>query len=185
MITYQTERLILTSVRREHEAELFKLHNDPLVQKSIYRNVPQTTEDVHKWLDWLLTQWRKNGFGDWMIYEKVNDGPIFIGRCGLRDYEDTNNLEFAYAFFQNRIGRGLGPEAARFAITHALQNSTKEKVVAFIEHGNRRSEKAAKKLRLRYIDDRLYDGKLCQYYEITREDYFLGVRSKLSDFSRL
>lgn len=171
MITFQTERLILTSVRPEHEAGLFKLHNDPLVQKAIYRNVPQTTEDVQKWVDRLLAQWRRNGFGDWMIYEKVNAGPIFIGRCGLRDYEDTNSLELAYAFFQNKVGRGLGPEAARFAIAHALQNSIKEKVIAFIEQGNTRSEKTAIKLGLRYIDNRLYDGKLCQYYEVTRDDY--------------
>lgn len=172
MITYQTERLILTSVRPEHEAELFKLHNDPLVQKAIYGNVPQTTEDVHEWLDWMLAQWRKNGFGDWMIYEKFNDGPIFIGRCGLRDYEDTNNLEFVYAFLQHRLGRGLGPEAARFTITHALQKSTKEKVIGFIAQGNTRAENAAKKLGLRYVDDRLYHGKLCHYYELTRDDCF-------------
>ncbi|RWH31401.1 MAG: GNAT family N-acetyltransferase [Mesorhizobium sp.] len=173
MITYHTERLILTSARPEHEAELFKLHNDPLVQTTIYRNVPQTTEDVRKRLVWLLSQWRKNGFGDWMVYEKVNHDPIFIGRCGLRDYEDTNNLEFAFAFLQDRVGRGLGPEAARFTITHALQNSTNEKVIAFIEHGNTRSEKAITKLGMRYVDDRLYDGKLCQYYEMTRDDYLL------------
>ncbi|MER9420809.1 GNAT family N-acetyltransferase [Mesorhizobium sp. M0306] len=172
MIAYQTERLILTSVGSQHEVELFKLHNDPLVQKAIYRNVPQTTEDVHRWVDWLLAQWRKNGFGDWMIYEKVHDGPIFIGRCGLRDYKGTNNLEFAWAFFQNRIGRGLGPEAARFTITHALQNSTKEKVIGFIEKGNTIGEKSANRIGMRYIDDRLYDGKICLYYEMTRSEYF-------------
>ncbi|MGX9147922.1 GNAT family N-acetyltransferase [Mesorhizobium sp. 128a] len=177
MTAYQTERLILTSARSDHEAELFKLHNDPLVQKAIFRNVPQSNEDVHKWLDWFLAQWRKNGFGDWMVYEQVDDVPIFIGRCGLRDYEETNNLEFAYAFFQNRTGRGLGPEAARFTITHALQNSTKEKIVAFIGKDNARSQKAAKKLGFRYVDDRFYFGETVKYYELAREDYFSQASS--------
>ncbi|MCA1494966.1 GNAT family N-acetyltransferase [Ensifer sp. NBAIM29] len=172
MTTHQTDRLILTSVRHEHAAELFKLHNDPLVQKAIYRNVPQTTQDVHKWIDWILAQWSKNGFCDWVVYEKVESGATFIGRSGLRDCKDTNDLEFAYAFFPNAVGRGLGPEAARFTIAHGFQNSTKEKIVGFIEQGNTRADKAAKKFGLRYVDDRPYEGNICRYYEITREDFF-------------
>lgn len=179
MITYQTERLNLRSTCPEHEAELFKLHNDPLVQEIIFKNVPQTSEDVRRWLDRYLAQWRKSSFGVWMVYEKTNSGPAFIGRCGLSDYEDSNNLEFTYAFFEHRAGRGLGPEAARFTITHALRNSAKEKVVGFIAHGNARAERAAMKLGLRYIDDRLYYGKLFQYYEMTREEYFVQAHLQL------
>lgn len=172
MITYQTERLILTSMRPEHEPELFKLHNDPVVQEANFRNMPQTIEDVRKWLNFFLAQWRTNGFGAWMVYEKADDGPIFIGRCDLRNYQDTNNLELAYLLAQHGIGRGLGPEAARFAITHALQNSTKEKVVGIIGCGNERAHRAATKLGLRYVDDRWQSGELCRYYEMTREEYF-------------
>lgn len=172
MIRYQTEHLILASMHPEHEAELFQLHNDPLVQKAVFDNVPQTIEDVRKMHNMFLAQWRVNGFGFWMVYEKSAQGPIFIGRCGLRNYEDTNNLEFGYVFSEYGSGRGLGPEAARFTITHALRNSTKEKVVGVIAHGNERAMRAAKKLGLRYIDDRWHDGKFWQYYEMTREEYF-------------
>lgn len=171
MTRSHTERLILVSPGHEHEAELFKLHNDPLVRKVLFNEVPQSTEDVRKWLDRFIASWRKNGFGDWMVYEKANDGPIFVGRCGLRDYEDTNNLELAFSFSECGAGRGLGPEAARFTIAHALQNSTKEKVACVIAHGNVRSERAAKKLGLRYIDDRWYQRKFWQYYEISRDEY--------------
>ncbi|VIO78754.1 hypothetical protein CI1B_74260 [Bradyrhizobium ivorense] len=172
MNAYQTEHLILTPMRIEHEAELFKLHNDVLIQETIFKNVPQTSENVRTWLARYLAQWQKNSFGVWMVYEKTKGGPAIIGRCGLQDFENTNNLEFSYAFLEYRAGRGLGPEAARFTITHALRNSTKEKVVGFIAHGNARAERAAKKLGLRYIDDRLYYDKLFQYYEMTREEYF-------------
>ncbi|CDX45101.1 putative Acetyltransferase including N-acetylase of ribosomal protein-like protein [Mesorhizobium sp. ORS 3359] len=176
MTICQTERLILTSARPEHEAELIKLHNDPLVQKLNYRNVPQTAEAVHKWLGWLLAQWRKNGFGYWMVYEKLDGDPVFIGRCGLCDYQDTGDLEFAWVFFQDKVGRGLGPEAAHFTIAHALHNSTKEKIIGFIEQGNARAESAAKKIGLRYRGDRLYEGKLCRYYEMTRDQYLSRPR---------
>lgn len=172
MITYQTERLILTCMRPEHEAELFQLHNDTVVQKVVFKNVPQTIEDVRKWVEWSLAQWRKNGFGAWIVYEKRNDDPIFIGRCGLRDYEGTNNIELSISLVEHGIGRGLGQEAARFAITHALRSSTKEKVVGLIAHGNVRSQRTATKLGLRYIEDRWHSGRLYQYYEMTREEYF-------------
>ncbi|WP_271610799.1 GNAT family N-acetyltransferase [Bradyrhizobium sp. CCBAU 21360] len=179
MIRRETEHLVLTSMLPEHEKELFELHNDPLVQKSIYRNVPQTIEHIRKIINMFLAQWQRDGFGFWMVYEKTNHGPIFIGRCGLRDYEDTNNLEFVYVFFERGAGRGLGPEAARFTITHALQNSTKEKVVGVIAHSNERAKQAAKKLGLRYIDDRWHDGRFWQYYEMTREEFFLRAHHQV------
>ncbi|QOZ23798.1 GNAT family N-acetyltransferase [Bradyrhizobium sp. CCBAU 51753] len=177
MIKSDTERLHLASPGLEHEAELFKLHNDPLVRKALFNDVPQSAEDVRKWLDRFIAAWRKNGFGDWMVYEKTPGGLVFVGRCGLRDYEDTNNLELAFSLTEYGAGRGLGPEAARFAITHALQNSTKEKIACVIAHGNVRSERAAKKLGLRYIDDRWYQHRFWQYYEMTREEY-CGLQDK-------
>lgn len=172
MITYQTERLILSPIRSEHEEELFKLHNDPLVQEAIFSNAPQTTEDVRRMLDMFLSQWRKNGFGVWMLYEKTNNGPIFVGRCGLCGYEDTNSLEQATALAGHAIGRGLGAEASRFAVTHAFQNSTKDKVVAVIRHGNARAVREAGKFGLRYIDDRWHNETFYRYYELTRNEWF-------------
>ncbi|MET4316183.1 GNAT family N-acetyltransferase [Bradyrhizobium sp. RT4b] len=172
MATYESERLILAPPTLEHEAELFKLHNDPLVQEWIFNRVPQTKEDVRKWLDWFLAQWRKNGFGDWMVYEKTNDGSIFIGRCGLRDYGETNNLELATSLSERGRGRGLALEAMHFTVAHALRNSTKEKVIGLIAHGNTRSERTAKKLGLRYVDDCWCYDKFWQYHEMTREEYF-------------
>ncbi|MGY3363366.1 RimJ/RimL family protein N-acetyltransferase [Bradyrhizobium sp. GM2.4] len=173
MITCQTERLVLTSMRPEHEAELFKLHNDPLVLEVVFKNVAQTVADVRKTLDWALDQWHRNGFGLWMVYEKGDNGPILVGRCGLGEYDGTK-LEYINAFSERGVGRGLGAESARFAISHALQISTKEKVVGFIAPENVRAQRAAKKLGLRYIDDRpyKYDGRVRQYYELTREEYF-------------
>ncbi|RXH29742.1 hypothetical protein XH99_13045 [Bradyrhizobium nanningense] len=172
MITCQTKRLILARMRPEHETELFKLHNDPAVQEGIFKDVPQTTEDVRVWLDWYLAGWSKNGFGAWMLYEKTSNGPIFVGRCGLCDYEETNNLQQATALVEQAVGRGLGAEASRFAVTHAFQNSTKESVVAFIQHRNARAARGAEKFGLRYIDDRWYKRKFWKYYEMTREEYF-------------
>ncbi|WP_213291094.1 GNAT family N-acetyltransferase [Bradyrhizobium sp. sGM-13] len=172
MIRYQTEHLSLVPPQPQHEAELLKLHNDPLVQKMIFNDVPQTSEDVRMWLDWFFVQWRKNGYGDWMVYEATNDGPTFIGRCGLRDYESTDSLELAIALCEYGRGRGLNVEASHFAIRHALGNSTKSRVVALIKPGNARSESGARKLGLRYVDDRWHNGKFLRYYEMTREEYF-------------
>ncbi|RVC64624.1 GNAT family N-acetyltransferase [Mesorhizobium sp.] len=76
----------------------------------------------------------------------------------MSDYDDTNNLELAYSVAEHGRGRGLGPEAARFAVAYALRNSTKEKVVGLIEHGNERAQRAATKLGLRCIDDRWHKG---------------------------
>lgn len=176
MMLVHTEHLTLIPPALEHEADLFRLHNDPLVRLATFDNVPQSHEDVRKWLDAFIRRWRKNGFGDWMVYETANSGSTFVGRCGLRDYQDTNSLELAFAFTECAAGRGLGPEAAKVAIEHALGNSGKDKVVCVVRHGNARSERAVKKLGMRYIDDRWYQGKFWQYYEVTRDEYFDLIR---------
>lgn len=133
LIRYETERLILIPPTPEHETELLKVHNDSQVQEMVFDNVPQAAADVCKWLDWFFTQWRKNGFGDWMVYEKCSPRPIFIGRCGLRDYENTNNLELATSPCEHARGRGLALEAARFAVGHALRSSKRKRFLLLLE----------------------------------------------------
>lgn len=172
MIRLQTERLMLTSMLPEHEAELYTLHNDPLVQASIFENIPQSHADVKAKLELYLMQWRKNGFGFWMVYEKRSNAPVFIGRAGLRDFGESNDLEFGYVFLSAGAGRGLGVEAARVTIDHALRFSTKDKIVGVIAPGNERAVRAAAKIGFRYIDDRWHDGKFWHYFEMTRAEFF-------------
>lgn len=172
MIRLQTERLILTFMLPEHEAELYELHNDPLVQASIFDNMPQSHADVKVKLELFLAQWRKNGFGFWMVYEKRGGAHVFIGRAGLRDFGEGNDLEFGYVFSSAGAGRGLGAEAARVTIDHALRFSTKERVVGVIAPGNARAIRAAAKIGFRYIDDRWHDGIFWHYFEMTRAEFF-------------
>lgn len=168
MIRLETERLILTPPTRAHLAALHGLHNDPLVQASIYGNQPQSLADIRRQLDVFLAQWRDNGFGFWMVYEKTAPGRL-IGRAGLRNYRDSDDLEFGYVFAAAAAGRGLGPEAARTVIRHALRVSTKHKVVGLIAPGNLRALQAAQRLGFRYVEDRRQDGRLWRYCELSRE----------------
>lgn len=172
MMFLETERLVLLPMQAYHFGDIFALHNDRLVQQTVFDNVPQTQDDVRAKLDLFLSQWRKNGFGFWVVYEKTANGLVFIGRAGMRDYEDTNNLEFGYVYSEYGSGRGLGPEAAYVTMEHALQNSAAEKVVGVITPGNSRAMGAVKKLGLRYIDDRWHDEKFWHYFEMTREEFF-------------
>ncbi|MER8453834.1 GNAT family N-acetyltransferase [Mesorhizobium sp. M1428] len=172
MTRYETSRLILTRLFSEHEDLLFNLHNDPLVQELLYDSKPKSIEDVREMVDTSLAHWNEHGFGFWMVYKKTDGCPLFIGRCGLRVVQGTDNIELVYVFSREGVGQGMGPEAARFGITHALANSTKKKIVAFIAHHNERSKRAAKKIGLRYVDDRYRNNELLQYYEMSREEYF-------------
>lgn len=168
----ETKRLVLFPMTWGHEADLFHLHNDPLVQQTIFEQVPQTPDDVRAKLDLFMSQWQKNGFGFWTVYEKTSRGLVFIGRAGCRDYEDTAYLDFGYVYSQYGSGRGLGPEAAYATMDHALRHSTAPKIVGVITPGNSRATAAVKKLGLRYIDDRLHDGKIWHYFEMTRDEFF-------------
>jgi len=171
MSKLETPRLILEPLSSAHQDSLLRLHNDPLVRDMFYGGEPQTAEHVQAMVDKCLLHWRNNGLGIWIVYRKTDSGTNLIGRCGLRAVDGTNYLELNYAFGQAGVGQGLGPEAARAAITHALTHSNAEKVVAFVAHWNDRAKRAAEKLGLRYIDDRYRYQKLWGYYEMTREEY--------------
>ncbi|HEX6958304.1 MAG TPA: GNAT family N-acetyltransferase [Ferrovibrio sp.] len=171
MIRLETQHLILRAMRADHLAELHALHNDPLVQASIYGNRPQSHADVQAQLALFLAQWRQNGFGFWMVYEKASPSWC-IGRAGLRNDRDSNDLEFGYVFSSRGAGRGLGLEAARATIRHALRVSTKEKVVGRIAPENDRALRAAAKLGFHYLEDRWQDGRLWRCFVLTRDDVF-------------
>jgi ribosomal-protein-alanine N-acetyltransferase len=173
MTELETRRLILRALRPEDLRALHALHNDPLVRARIYGGQPQRLADVEMQLKIFLSQWRENGFGFWMVYEKrAGSEPCFIGRAGLRNFEDTEDLEFGYVFCAAGAGRGLGPEAARACIAHALRNSAKRQVVGMIAPDNAPALHAAAKLGFRHAGDRWRDGKLWHYFELPREVFF-------------
>lgn len=175
----ETNRLVLLPMTPGHLADLYHLHNDPLVQETVFEGIPQSVADVQAKLDLFMSQWRKNGFGFWTVYEKTNQGLIFIGRAGCRDYEDTPNLEFGYVYSEYGSGRGLGPEAAFITIEQALLHSAAPKIVGVITPGNSRAMGAVKKLGLRYIDDRWHDDKFWHYFEMTRDEFFIQQEARL------
>lgn len=167
----ETPHLILTPMQPHHLAELEILHNDPLVRAAIFHGIRQSRSDVAAKLALFLQQWPQQGFGFWMVYEKTDAGLSCIGRAGLRAYDDTGHLEFGYVFSSAGAGRGLGPEAARASINHALTIADTATIVGLIAPGNRRALAAATKLGFRYVEDRWRDGQRWHYLELTRTGF--------------
>jgi RimJ/RimL family protein N-acetyltransferase len=73
-IELQSRHLLLTPIRAEHKQALAELHNDPLVRAAIFEGRPQDEADIERSLSLFLTQWREQGIGFWMVYERADAG---------------------------------------------------------------------------------------------------------------
>lgn len=166
-VELQSRNLHLTPIRAEHRQALAELHNDALVRAAIFEGKPQDEADIERSLSLFLKQWREEGIGFWMVYERTHterngaaaglDGraidaagtaaqlkpEAMIGRAGLRHCEFRDALEFGYVLKGSAAGRGLGPEAARLVIAHGIACLRPAHILGFIAPGNQRALSAA------------------------------------------
>lgn len=169
MTTLHSARLLLVPVSSEHEAELHRLHSDPFVVASIFNGVAPTRAQTQEKLATYLEAWSKDGFGFWMIYQTQGDQPVLMGRSGLRRFADTEDVELGHCFLESASGQGIAAEAGRRIAAHALRSLNLPKLVAIIDPSNKRAIKAAGKVGLQQVGERLHQGQLKYYFELTAE----------------
>jgi ribosomal-protein-alanine N-acetyltransferase len=166
-----TPRLLLLPMDQSHELELHCLHTDPFVVASILDGEPPTIEQTRERLRLYLRDWQTEGWGFWMVYQKQNGRTTLAGRCGVRRFAGTGDVELGHCFLEEASGKGIAVEAARAIAHHLFAACGVRRLVAVIAPTNARALKAASKLGLRHIDDRRHNGKWRHYFELDREAF--------------
>ncbi|WP_157357888.1 GNAT family N-acetyltransferase [Mesorhizobium metallidurans] len=166
----ETTRLILRPPSHGDELLLHGLHSDPFVANAIGDGACPTREQSKAALLRFMNDWQHNGFGFWMVFVKSEGRSKFAGYCGLACSgqnlpEDPNNVELVYCVHLAASGKGIAPEAGRAAIRFAFEYLALEQVTAFIRRTNTRSLRAAPKVGLCYIRDRIYNNMMMGYFE--------------------
>ncbi|MER9254426.1 GNAT family N-acetyltransferase [Mesorhizobium sp. M0598] len=173
MHTLETPRLILRPPSHSDELLLHGLYSDPLVVNAVRDGVYPTIEQSKVALLRLINHWQHNRFGLWMVFIKIEgQSRKFAGCCGLMCSgpnlpENPNNVELEYYLHLEASGKGMAPEAGRAAIQFAFEYLGLEKVTAFIRTTNKRALRAAPKVGLFYIGDRIYNKMTMRYLEVS------------------
>lgn len=147
----ETERLTLSHLSVDNAVFIFRLTNDPDWLKYIGDRGIKNSEDAGKYIsDKIITSYEKNGFGLFLVKDKIND--IALGICGLlkRDYLDGADIGFA--FLPEFRNKGYAFESASAVIKWGNDKIGLKKILAITQADNVDSIRLLNKLGLKFTD---------------------------------
>jgi [ribosomal protein S5]-alanine N-acetyltransferase len=162
----ETERLRLRHFTEEDAPLLRALNENPNVYR--YTGDGPLADDAAA-LDVLRTrifpQAREHRVGRWAVELRRDDGPVFIGWCGLKWDGETATFDLGYRFFEEHWGRGYATEAATATLAWARVHLPDARIVARARVENTASIYVLEKVGLRAIgEERDEDGEVVVFH---------------------
>ncbi len=150
MVPPDTERLRFRRMADSDLDAMAALLGDPAVMT--YYPAPKTRDQAQAWIGWNLRNYAEHGFGLWII--ESGDG-VFVGDCGLtwQPVNGRTELEVGYHVRAAAQGQGLATEAAAACQAYARSVRLAHTLVAIIHPDNWASQRVAKKIGLRLIEE--------------------------------
>ena len=160
MPSIETERLRLRMVSPDDLDDLARLFADPDVVKYIGDGQPASREDAAKTIESMTAHWQKQGFGRWIVADKVSG--TFIGFGGLRSLFGAP--EVVYHLAKRNWGKGLATELGRAALRFGFEDRGFDRIVAIAKPANSASIHVMEKLGMEFEKEaRYYDLEVVQY----------------------
>lgn len=187
MYRLETERLLLTRVSEDHEAEIHRLHRDPLIVGALFDGKQLSVAENRERLALYLEDWRRHGFGFFIVQERRpgGGGGQVIGRSGFRYLGQARPVEFGHCFTAKASGRGIASEAGRAVIRFGMTVLGISQLVGFVRQENHRGLSTLLKLGFRHVDDRPHHGRKMKYFALTSEEVLRREASNKVEGSRL
>jgi RimJ/RimL family protein N-acetyltransferase len=164
----ETARLRLHPPTAADLEDLSGLTSDPEVMRYLGKGV-RTREETESALVAAIEHWERHGFGIWIVQDRENIN--FLGRCGLRYFQDTPDIELSYAFARPAWGRGIASEAAAASVKFGFEQLSLERIIAIAMPENTGSRRVMEKLGMHYEKNAQYFGFDHVLYAITRAEY--------------
>ncbi len=165
MIVTETKRLLLRHFVPNDIDPLAKILADPEVMQFSLKGV-KTRAQTEDFLDWILHQYQKYGFGLYaVIYKETQELIGFCGLC-LWNLDNRQEVEIGYRLATAYWGQGLGTEAAT-----AIRDfgwSISDRLICIIDSANYRSIRVAEKLGMNYEKDTVFKGLKVRVYSLSQ-----------------
>jgi RimJ/RimL family protein N-acetyltransferase len=168
-IILETERLII----REHVLSdapfFFTLNSNYNVVKYTEDSSFKTIEEAEKIVQYVINQYKENGYGRWLVAEKETGNPI--GWCGLKFHTDTKETDIGYRLLESAWGKGYATESAKACIDYGFKHFNLNRIIGDAMKENTASINVFKKLGMTYLKDSLLDNIESVVYELKKENY--------------
>jgi ribosomal-protein-alanine N-acetyltransferase len=129
----------------------------------------RTREETESALGAAIDHWNRHAFGIWIVVD-LHEGQ-FLGRCGLRYFQDTPDVELSYSFARHAWGKGIASEATVASVKFGFEHLRLDRIVAIAMPENIGSRKVLERLGMRYQKNAMYFGLDHVFYAITAAEY--------------
>jgi RimJ/RimL family protein N-acetyltransferase len=136
MTILATERLRMRPLTRDDVDSWLELHSDPEVAEFLGT---YTRESATARLASIEEEWKVRGFGHFAL-ERREDGQ-FIGRCGLKYWEQFDEAGISAVLMRQYRGHGYLTEAARAYISWGFDNLKLDTLIATVRDDNPSTQK--------------------------------------------
>ena len=131
-----------------------------LAHSEVMRYWPRcyTRDEAAAWVRRQRERYRRDGYGYWLVLEKVSGDPV--GQAGLLmcDVEGRSQVALGYIIHQPFWGRGYGAEAAAACLTWGLRQAAQERIIALIRPENLPSRRVAEAIGMANEGSAMYEG---------------------------
>jgi RimJ/RimL family protein N-acetyltransferase len=160
----ETERLRLRPADAGDVEDLVRLHDDPLVARSMGLR-------DRVWYEWRIEatreEWVERGHGFVIVLDA--DSGRFLGRTGLKYWPEFGETELGWVLRPEARGKGYATEAARAVLAWGFENLEVPYVTAMIRPGNDASVAVAERLGMTLGRRDQLNGDPVDVYSIDRE----------------
>ncbi len=132
-------RLALRQIKAGDQYHIFEGLSHPQVIQ--YYGVSfETYEATEEQMEWYELLWQEQSGIWWAICDK--DRQQFLGACGYNEYQaEHRKIELGYWLLRQHWGQGYIQEALPVIISFAFKQLKVERIEAFVETGNKASDK--------------------------------------------
>jgi [ribosomal protein S5]-alanine N-acetyltransferase len=166
--TLRTARLILRPIELLDVDPLHRVSNEPGVRRYLFDDERVTLEFIAKIRQQSIADFDSRGFGIWIIRE--NGCDEIIGFCGLRTFEDFDEVEILYGLSESKWNLGYAIEAARAVERYAFEHAGLARLIGVIDRPNLTSWRVLEKLGMREYQPEIARSHL-RYAIITRHQF--------------
>lgn len=164
-----TERLRLRPIGDGDIDDLHRLWIDPDVRRYLWDGRIIARDAVEEIVAASIHSFRERGFGFYAIF--FRDAVELIGFCGLRMFEDNEQVELLYGVHPHHWGAGIANEAATDVLRDAFQRVGVQRVIAATDTPNQRSVSVLQRLGMSFEERREFHGLDTVFYSMTAEEF--------------
>lgn len=171
-IHIETDRLIIRDLEYDDIEGMFKLDSDPEVHRFLGNKPIKTMEEAKKGIEYVRSQYEKNRIGRWAVIDKATGD--FIGWSGLKYEEHVRDFPYydiGYRFRREYWGKGIATESALASLKYGFEKLELEEIGGAADVNHAASLKILERIGLKYVDEFTYDGELCKWLKIGREEW--------------